>query len=98
VSFRDGRKAGTLLFFIHFEKDNGTCNGELKGDAVLGPGNTAKFTENNGTCSIDFMFNGNTVRIKELEGCGSYRDIKCFFEGSYTRKKKPILKTQKKKK
>ncbi len=98
VSFRDGRKAGTLLFFIHFEKDGGTCNGELKGDAVLGAGNTARFAESNGTCSIDFTFNGNTVQVKEMEGCGSYRDIKCFFEGGYTRKKKPVQKNLKKKK
>ncbi|ULQ53687.1 hypothetical protein [Flavihumibacter fluvii] len=98
VSFRDGRKAGTLLFFVHFEKDGGACNGELKGDAVLGSGNTARFTENNGTCSIEFVFSGNTVRMKETEGCGSYRDIKCFFEGSYTRKKKPVHKNPRKKK
>jgi hypothetical protein len=98
VSFRDGRKAGTLLFFVHFEKDGATCNGELKGEAVLGPGNTARFAENNGTCAIDFIFSGNTVRMKELEGCGSYRDIKCFFEGGYTRKKKTIQKNQKKNK
>jgi hypothetical protein len=98
VSFRDGRKAGTLLFFVHFEKDGATCNGELKGEALLGPGNTARFAENNGTCAIDFIFSGNTVRMKELEGCGSYRDIKCFFEGGYTRKKKIIQKNQKKNK
>lgn len=98
VSFRDGRKAATLQFFVHFEKDGGTCNGELKGEAVLGAGNTARYTEGNGPCAIDFVFSGNTVRMKEMEGCGSYRDIKCFFEGSYTRKKKVSPKSPKKKK
>jgi hypothetical protein len=34
--------------------------------------------------------------MKEVEGCGNHRDIKCFFEGTYPRKKeKP--KTSKKK-
>jgi hypothetical protein len=34
--------------------------------------------------------------MKELEGCGNHRDIKCFFEGSFARqkeiKKKPVKK------
>jgi hypothetical protein len=98
VSFRDGRKAGFLLFFIHFEKEGGACKGELKGDAKITSPNSARYTESNGTCSIDFSFSGNTVTMKEVEGCGSYRDIKCFFEGNYTRKKRAIQKNQKKKK
>ncbi|WP_052955770.1 hypothetical protein [Flavihumibacter petaseus] len=98
VSFRDGRKTGTLQFFIHFEKDNGQCKGELKGDATITGANTVRFIENNGTCALDFQFSGNTVRIKEQQGCGSYRDIKCFFEGQYTRKKKPSPAPTRKKK
>lgn len=98
LSFRDGRKTNSLLFFIHFEKDGGACKGELKGEAQILSPKTARFTENNGTCAIDFTFNGNTVTMKEVGGCGSYRDIKCFFEGSYVRKKKPVQKTVRKKK
>jgi len=26
--------------------------------------------------------------MKEVEGCGSYRDIKCFFDGVFPKKKK----------
>ena len=33
VAIRDGRDPSRFLFFIHFEKDEGTCNGELKGEA-----------------------------------------------------------------
>lgn len=98
LSFRDGRKTNSLLFFAHFEKDGGACKGELKGEAQILSSKTARFTENNGTCSIDFTFNGNMVTMKEVGGCGSYRDIKCFFEGSYIRKKKPVQKTVRKKK
>jgi hypothetical protein len=98
VSIRDGRNNSTILFFIHFEKDGGSCKGELKGEAKVTGANSARFTDNNGTCAIDFVFSGNTVRMKELEGCGSYRDIKCFFEGSYTRKKKAVPPATRKKK
>ena len=97
VSVRDGKTAGTLMFFIHFEKDGGACRGELKGEARMTGTNTARYTEGDGPCVIDFNFSGNTVRIKEVEGCGSYRDIKCFFEGSYTRKKKASAASKKKK-
>jgi hypothetical protein len=36
--------------------------------------------------------------MKEVEGCGSYRDIKCFFEGSFPKKKEVKPKAPKKKK
>ncbi|MCG7751851.1 hypothetical protein [Flavihumibacter cheonanensis] len=98
VSFRDSHRKGYLSFFIHFEKDKGTCVGELKGDAQITGANSARYTENNGPCVIDFTFSGNTVTMKELEGCGSYRDIKCFFEGRYTRKKKATPPASRKKK
>ncbi|WP_332737358.1 hypothetical protein [Flavihumibacter sp.] len=98
LSFRDGRTEGTLMFFVHFEKDGGECRGELKGEANITGKNTARYTETNGPCLIDFTFSGNTVTMKELEGCGSYRDIKCFFEGSFTRKKKATPPANKKKK
>lgn len=97
VSFRDGHRKGTLQFFIHFEKDKGACVGELKGEAKITGTNSARYTESNGPCVIDFQFSGNNVRMKELEGCGSYRDIKCFFEGTYTRKKKPVSSDARKK-
>ena len=98
VSFRDSHRKGYLSFFVHFEKDKGECIGELKGDAKITGANSARYTENNGPCVIDFTFSGNTVTMKELEGCGSYRDIKCFFEGKYTRKKKAIAPASRKKK
>ena len=98
VSFRDSHRKGYLSFFVHFEKDKGECIGELKGDAKITGANSARYTENNGPCVIDFTFSGKTVTMKELEGCGSYRDIKCFFEGKYTRKKKAAAPASRKKK
>lgn len=35
ISIRDGKDQNTYLFFIHFEKNNGNCVGELKGDMKM---------------------------------------------------------------
>lgn len=97
ISFRDGKRNGELLFFVHFEKDNGTCKGELKGNALVGQRNTATFTDSGNPCSLEFNFEGNTVTMKETGGCGKYRDIKCFFEGSFRKKPEPRTKPARKK-
>jgi hypothetical protein len=83
VSIRDGSRPGELMIFIHFEKDNGTCNGELKGTARLINATTAQYYQAGNPCTIELSFTTSRVRLKETAGCGSYRDIKCFFEGSY---------------
>jgi hypothetical protein len=88
VSVRDGKNNSEILFFIHFEKDNGECNGELKGKARFISKELAQYNESGNPCTIQLAFTGNLVNIKETDGCGSYRDIKCFFEGSYPKKKK----------
>lgn len=93
VSIRDGRKSGTILFFIHFEKDKGNCKGELKGEAVLA-GTKAVFRQSSGPCAIEFNFTTNKVNIKETGPCGTFRDIKCFFEGSFVKKKSKKSKKQ----
>jgi hypothetical protein len=36
---------------------------------------------------VEFTFTGGKVTMKEKGGCGAYRDIQCFFEGSYWKKK-----------
>ncbi len=87
ISIRDGKNASTILFFIHFEKDDGDCTGELKGEAVLTGTKNALYRATGNPCVLEFTFAGNTVAMKELEACGSYRDIKCFFDGAYSKKK-----------
>jgi hypothetical protein len=89
ISIRDGRNASEVLFFTHFEKENGDCTGELKGTAQVNSARTALFRASGNPCVLEFTFIGNTISMKEVEACGSYRDIKCFFDGSYTRKKEP---------
>ncbi len=89
VSFRDGRNASELIMFVHFEKDGGNCRGELKGEVKVQGSNKAVFHRSGDQCILEFVFNGNSVTMKEEAGCGSHRDIKCFFEGTYTRKASP---------
>jgi hypothetical protein len=96
ISFRDGKDNVRMQFFVHFEKEEGSCKGELKGEARLISANTARYKSTKDPCMIEFYFSNNWVRMKELEGCGIHRDIKCYFEGAYEKKKevkhKPVRK------
>lgn len=87
VSVRDGSSEKEAYVFIHFEKSDGECIGELKGRVQFTSANTARYTESGDPCVLELQFSGNTVSLKEEKGCGAYRGIKCFFEGRYTRKK-----------
>lgn len=86
VSIRDGRKADRLTFFIHFEKNNGTCTGELKGEAMLKSANTAEYRENGDPCILRFTFSSTAVTLTETN-CGSRRGLNCTFDGSFGRRK-----------
>lgn len=87
IAIRDGRDASRFLFFIHFEKDDGACKGELKGEARFVGSGTARYRSSSDPCAIEFSFGSEGVSIKEIGGCGVHRDIKCFFEGYYERRK-----------
>ena len=87
VAVRDGRDASRFLFFVHFEKDDGTCNGELKGEAKFVSPGVARYRSYSDPCAIEFTFGADGVTLKETGGCGVHRDIRCFFEGYYERRK-----------
>ena len=91
VSIRDGRKNDRLSFFIHFEKNNGECTGELKGEAFLKSATTAEYRQAGDPCVLKFRFSSSSVSLQE-EHCGSRRGMQCSFDGSFGRKKwvKPI--------
>lgn len=87
VSIRDGRDPSRFRFFVHFEKDGGACKGELKGEArIVAPG-IARYRSYSDPCAIEFTFIPEGVSLKETGGCGAHRDIKCFFEGYFERRK-----------
>ncbi|MHA4807673.1 hypothetical protein ACX0G9_06190 [Flavitalea flava] len=92
ITVRDGKDNSRLLVFVHFEKDESSCKGELKGEAKLISANVARYRANGDPCTVDFSFGTTGVTMKELEGCGNHRDIKCFFEGYYGKRKE--LKTK----
>lgn len=96
VSVRDGRKADRITFFIHFEKNNGECTGELKGEALLKSPTVAEYREDGDPCVLRFNFTSSFVTLIE-ESCGSRRGLKCSFDGSFSKKKyvKPVVPAKK---
>ena len=93
ISFRDGKNPSEILFFTHFEKNKGECVGEIKGVARFVSSKKAVYKEAGNPCTLEFTFTTSSVYMKEVEGCGSFRDIRCFFEGTYPKKKnKPAKK------
>lgn len=87
ISIRDGRETNRFYFFVHFEKDNGDCKGELKGEAKFVSPGVARYRSYSDPCAVEFSFDGGGVSMRELGGCGVHRDIKCFFEGYYPRRR-----------
>jgi hypothetical protein len=97
ISIRDGKNASELQIFVHFEKNNGECTGEIKGTARLVTPTIAQYSRGDNPCLLELAFgsNGNKITMKEKGGCGSFRDITCFFEGSFWKKKKAAAKPRK---
>ncbi len=88
ISVRDmGKDPSRFMFFIHFEKENGGCKGELKGSAKFSGSTIAQYHSHNDPCGVQFTFKENQVYMKEISPCGSHRDITCLFEGVYARRK-----------
>lgn len=87
VSIRDGRKKDRLSFFIHFDKNNGACAGELKGEAIIISPVVAEYREGGDPCVLRLTFGPSSVTVKEAEGCGSHRGLRCTFDGTFSRKK-----------
>ncbi len=86
VSIRDGRTENEPTFFIHFEKKDG-CRGELKGTMLMTSSTTGVYREGGNPCVLEFKFASNKVTLKEVGGCGTYRELKCTFDATYTRQK-----------
>ncbi|MER3463066.1 MAG: hypothetical protein C4329_00110 [Chitinophagaceae bacterium] len=85
VSVRDGRSPKERMVFIHFEKEEGRCKGELKGNFLMTSSNTAVYRGGTDPCVLTLRFDGSQVSMHE-ENCGNHRDVKCMFEGSFTHK------------
>lgn len=88
VFIRDGRYANQLQVFIHMEKNNGECKGELKGNFIVTSSNTAVYREAGDPCVLQLKFAGSSVSLEEQQGCGNYRGLDCPLEGSFKKRKK----------
>jgi hypothetical protein len=97
ISIRDGRTPNQLLVFMHLEKNEGDCTGELKGDLLLTSTTTAIYRQGGDPCVLSFRFTNSAVVVKEDEGCGSHRGLDCSFDGIYNRKKQQKQKPASKK-
>ena len=86
VSVRDGKDAKRIQFFVHFYRPKEDCSGELKGDAFFIKPNIAQFHQAGDPCALELNFSGNKVSLREAQGCGNHRGIRCFFEGTYWKK------------
>lgn len=87
VSVRDGRYENEIRFFIHINKNEGNCIGEIKGTALISSSVTAVYRVGGDPCVLELRFTGNSVALKELDGCGNHRGLNCPFEGSFPKKK-----------
>ena len=93
VSVRDGYQPGKMNFFIHIDRNNGECTGELKGEARFTSAKAAVYSQPGDGCSIEFTFSTSSVTLKEVNACGSHRGVKCSFDLNFPRKKEPKSKT-----
>ncbi len=95
ISLRDGRTPQEYLFFLHIDKNDGTCVGELKGEIKMTDSTHAIYSFGGDPCIIDFTFDRDIITIKEKGSCGNRRGMDCFFEDAYTKKKEPKRKVTK---
>lgn len=89
LSVRDGSSSNDYLFFIHFESPDKEepCSGEIKANFKMLTETTAEYASQSDPCGVSFTFNGLQIEVKENGSCGNYRDIKCFFNNTFTKKK-----------
>ena len=87
ITLRDNGAPNKYQFFMHTEKNEGTCNGELKGILNF-KNNQATYSEKTDACHIQFTITGNHISIKEDGNCGNHRGIKCSFDEEFERKKR----------
>ncbi|MCX6331576.1 MAG: hypothetical protein NTZ82_02965 [Bacteroidetes bacterium] len=87
ISIRDLTTPNKYQFFLHFERQDGNCIGELKG-LLNFTKNQATYSEKGDPCIIHFTMLGNTIQIKEDGNCGNHRNMTCYFNDSYDKKRK----------
>lgn len=89
ISLRDTKNPNNYIFFLHIEKKDGSCVGELKGSLRMKTATTAVYQENGDPCVLNFIFGNNKIDIKETGSCGNRRGMNCLIDESFDKKKDP---------
>ncbi|MBM3441605.1 MAG: hypothetical protein FJX89_02770 [Bacteroidetes bacterium] len=92
LSIRDGHSDKRLTFFLHMERKEWACTGELRGELNLVTPTLAHYDRADDHCILEFSFRRNAVTVRELSACGNRRSVRCTFSGTYRRKAVPVKK------
>lgn len=95
IAVRDAASPGKLQFFLHVEKNGGTCVGELKGFMQMTGKRTAEFRQSGDPCVVLFEFTERGINFRETGSCGNHRGIKCQLDEQFPKRKKPVKKIPK---
>lgn len=95
ISVRDGKNDSTYQFFLHIDKNNGNCSGELKSVFVINKKGEAIYKEGGDPCVINFTFSANSVVMLEAGSCGNRRGMECLFDETFKKQKANIFKEKK---
>jgi hypothetical protein len=87
ISLRDYGAPNKYQFFIHFEKNEGACTGELKGILQFDK-NKATYNEKGDACIVHFSIEGNNITMKEEGNCGNHRGMTCYFNDNFDKVRK----------
>jgi hypothetical protein len=97
ISIRDGRGPNQAIAFVHLEKEDGECIGELKGEILFTSSKTAIYRQGGDPCVLQFSFTSSSVSIREEQGCGNHRGLNCPMEGTFPKKKESKARSSAKK-
>ncbi len=87
ISLRDGKNDSAYQFFLHIDKQNGVCTGELKSTFIINKKGIAAYRESGDPCVINFTFSSNTVVMLEEGSCGNRRGMDCLFDDTFKKQK-----------
>jgi hypothetical protein len=87
ISLRDYGAPNKYQFFIHFEKNEGACTGELKGILLFNK-NIATYNEKGDACIVHFSIEGNNITMREEGNCGNHRGMTCYFNDNFDKVRK----------
>ncbi len=87
ICVRDGKNDSTYQFFLHIDKKNGDCTGELKSGFTINKKGITAYKEGGDPCVINFTFSSGSVVMLEEGSCGNRRGMDCLFDDTFKKQK-----------